>query len=193
MEFRKSTPRIRSFAALITHANQVIRGPMNIELINVEVPTETRRFEKGRFDLYRVGTTTLGRATYEPGWRWSESRRADCGNRLMPDRTRRACPQRASDRADGRRHRAIDDGGRLLLRAAGSRQLGCRRRSVRLTTRSRQRTLRSTDRVEAQASRVLAPRAGTVLCREKLRDHLRDPIGALEHADVGRAGQDRQL
>jgi quercetin dioxygenase-like cupin family protein len=72
MEFRKSTSRIRSFAALITHANPVIRGPGNIELINVEVPTETRRFEKGRFDLYRVGTTTLGRATYEPGWRWSE-------------------------------------------------------------------------------------------------------------------------
>jgi quercetin dioxygenase-like cupin family protein len=45
---------------------------MNIELINVELPTETRRFEKGRFDLYRIGTTTLGRATYEPGWRWSE-------------------------------------------------------------------------------------------------------------------------
>ena len=25
----------------------------------------------GRFELYQVGPTTLGRATYEPGWRWS--------------------------------------------------------------------------------------------------------------------------
>jgi quercetin dioxygenase-like cupin family protein len=45
---------------------------MNLELVNFDAPTETRRFEKGRFDLYRVGPVTLGRATYEPGWRWSE-------------------------------------------------------------------------------------------------------------------------
>lgn len=31
-----------------------------------------RTFEKGRFELYRVGPMTLGRATYEPGWRWSQ-------------------------------------------------------------------------------------------------------------------------
>lgn len=35
-------------------------------------PTEVRTFEKGRFELYRVGPMTLGRASYEPGWRWSE-------------------------------------------------------------------------------------------------------------------------
>ena len=29
-------------------------------------------FEKGRFELYRVGPMTIGRATYEPGWRWSD-------------------------------------------------------------------------------------------------------------------------
>jgi len=43
-----------------------------LQLIDFDHPTETRLFEKGRFDLYRVGPTTLGRATYEPGWRWSE-------------------------------------------------------------------------------------------------------------------------
>ena len=31
-----------------------------------------RTFEKGRFETYAVGPMTLGRATYEPGWRWSE-------------------------------------------------------------------------------------------------------------------------
>jgi len=45
---------------------------MSMELINFAEPVETRQFEKGRFDLYRVGPATLGRATYEPGWRWSE-------------------------------------------------------------------------------------------------------------------------
>jgi quercetin dioxygenase-like cupin family protein len=45
---------------------------MDLELINFDSPTEVRTFEKGRFELYRVGPMTLGRATYEPGWRWSE-------------------------------------------------------------------------------------------------------------------------
>jgi quercetin dioxygenase-like cupin family protein len=42
------------------------------QLVNFDEPAETRQFEKGRFDLYRVGPSTLGRATYEPGWKWSE-------------------------------------------------------------------------------------------------------------------------
>lgn len=45
---------------------------MDLELVNFDDPTEVRTFEKGRFELYSVGPTTLGRATYEPGWRWSE-------------------------------------------------------------------------------------------------------------------------
>jgi len=45
---------------------------MDPELVNFDNPTEVRTFEKGRFELYRVGSTTLGRATYEPRWRWSE-------------------------------------------------------------------------------------------------------------------------
>jgi len=45
---------------------------MDLSLVNLDDPMETRSFEKGRFDLYRVGPMTLGRATYEPGWRWSD-------------------------------------------------------------------------------------------------------------------------
>ena len=52
---------------------------MNLELINFDEPVETRRFEKGRFDLYRVGPVTLGRASCEPGWRWSEHVGASLG------------------------------------------------------------------------------------------------------------------
>ena len=45
---------------------------MDPELLNLEHPSEVRTFEKGRFEVYRLGPSTLGRATYEPGWRWSE-------------------------------------------------------------------------------------------------------------------------
>ena len=36
-----------------------------------EEPDEVRTFEKGRFELVHIGGMTIGRATYEPGWRWS--------------------------------------------------------------------------------------------------------------------------
>ena len=45
---------------------------MDLKLVNLESPDEVREFEKGRFETYRVGPMTLGRATYEPGWKWSE-------------------------------------------------------------------------------------------------------------------------
>ena len=45
--------------------------PMDLALVNFDDPTETRTFEKGKFETYAVGPMTLGRATYEPGWRWS--------------------------------------------------------------------------------------------------------------------------
>ena len=45
---------------------------IDLALLNLADPSEVRTFEKGRFELYRIGAVTLGRATYEPGWRWSE-------------------------------------------------------------------------------------------------------------------------
>src|SRR3954449_5272936 len=45
---------------------------MDLTLIDFDSPTEVREFEKGRFEVYEVGPMTLGRATYEPGWKWSE-------------------------------------------------------------------------------------------------------------------------
>lgn len=36
-----------------------------------EKPDEVRVFEKGKFELVRVGGMTIGRATYAPGWKWS--------------------------------------------------------------------------------------------------------------------------
>jgi quercetin dioxygenase-like cupin family protein len=54
---------------------------MDLTLIDFDSPTETRTFEKGRFEVCVVGPMTLGRATYEPGWRWSEHVGAATGER----------------------------------------------------------------------------------------------------------------
>ena len=45
-----------------------------IEMIlrRFETPDEVREMVKGRFEIVRLGGMTIGRATYEPGWRWSE-------------------------------------------------------------------------------------------------------------------------
>ena len=36
-----------------------------------ENPDETRNFERGKFELIHMAGMTIGRATYEPGWKWS--------------------------------------------------------------------------------------------------------------------------
>ena len=40
---------------------------------SLEQPEETRSFPKGRLDIVTVGGTSVGRATFQPGWKWSES------------------------------------------------------------------------------------------------------------------------
>lgn len=45
---------------------------MQVVLRRFETPDETRVFEKGRFEIVRIGGRTFGRATYQPGWKWSE-------------------------------------------------------------------------------------------------------------------------
>ena len=37
-----------------------------------EEPDEVRTFDKGRFEIVRIGGMSIGRATYEAGWKWSE-------------------------------------------------------------------------------------------------------------------------
>jgi mannose-6-phosphate isomerase-like protein (cupin superfamily) len=36
-----------------------------------ERPDEVRVFEKGRFEIVHIAGMTIGRAIYEPGWKWS--------------------------------------------------------------------------------------------------------------------------
>ena len=44
---------------------------IEVILKRFESPDETRLMEKGKFEVVRIGGLTVGRATYEPGWRWS--------------------------------------------------------------------------------------------------------------------------
>ena len=37
-----------------------------------ENPDEVQTFEKGKFEVVRIGGMTIGRATYFPGWKWSQ-------------------------------------------------------------------------------------------------------------------------
>jgi quercetin dioxygenase-like cupin family protein len=44
----------------------------SVILKRFEQPDEVREMVRGRFEVVRLGGMTIGRATYEPGWRWSE-------------------------------------------------------------------------------------------------------------------------
>lgn len=43
------------------------------ELKSFMKPDEVRKFPKGRVEIIKIGGATVGRAIFEPGWRWSES------------------------------------------------------------------------------------------------------------------------
>ena len=44
----------------------------DVILKRFETPDEVRQMTKGRFEVVHIGALAIGRATYEPGWRWSE-------------------------------------------------------------------------------------------------------------------------
>ena len=43
------------------------------ELKSFATPDEVREFPRGRLELIKVGGATIGRAVFEPGWRWATS------------------------------------------------------------------------------------------------------------------------
>jgi mannose-6-phosphate isomerase-like protein (cupin superfamily) len=44
---------------------------LEVVLRRFDAPDEVREFAKGRFEIIRINGMSIGRATYEPGWRWS--------------------------------------------------------------------------------------------------------------------------
>ena len=43
------------------------------ELKNFSKPDEVREFPNGRVELVNIGGASVGRAVFEPGWRWTTS------------------------------------------------------------------------------------------------------------------------
>ena len=42
-----------------------------MEVKGFGAPVAVRTFEKGRVELVKIGGVTIGRGTFEPGWKWS--------------------------------------------------------------------------------------------------------------------------
>jgi len=62
---------------------------MNSEQVAVilksfEKPDEVRSMDKGKFELVHLGGLTIGRATYQPGWKWSEHVGPSVGSARCP-------------------------------------------------------------------------------------------------------------
>ncbi|HJQ40167.1 MAG TPA: cupin [Thermoanaerobaculia bacterium] len=41
-------------------------------LKSFDAPTERREFTLGKFEVVQIAGMAIGRATYQPGWKWSE-------------------------------------------------------------------------------------------------------------------------
>jgi len=48
------------------------KNMMDLIIKRFSDPDEVRVFEKGKFELLALPGMTIGKATYSPGWRWSE-------------------------------------------------------------------------------------------------------------------------
>ena len=47
------------------------KGTEKIEAKSLNSPDEVRRFECGKLEIVKVAGATVGRATFEPNWKWS--------------------------------------------------------------------------------------------------------------------------
>ncbi len=56
----------------------------DVEIRRFEEPDESRAFELGSFSVISIGGVTIGRASYEPGWVWSEHVGKATGEALCP-------------------------------------------------------------------------------------------------------------
>jgi quercetin dioxygenase-like cupin family protein len=75
-----------------------------------EAPDEVRTFDKGKFEVINIGGMTIGRATYAPGWKWSEHVGAATGSK--------SCSvEHVGMVVSGRATAAMDDGRVIEMKA----------------------------------------------------------------------------
>lgn len=70
--------KIRSVIVLFSRfkdkeVSTMITKTASAELAHFAKPDEVRTFPKGKLELIKIGGAVIGRATFEPGWRWSTS------------------------------------------------------------------------------------------------------------------------
>jgi hypothetical protein len=67
--------------------NDMLENGMDLNATIVrkfDEPDEVREFPLGKFEIVNIGGMTLGRATYQPGWKWSEHVAPTAGTPLCP-------------------------------------------------------------------------------------------------------------
>ena len=82
----------------------------SVILKRFEEPDEVREMSRGRFEIVHVGGLTIGRATYEPGWKWS----VDVGPSVGAERCE---VEHVGFVLQGAATAAFEDGGVIELRA----------------------------------------------------------------------------
>ena len=75
----------------------------NMQKKNLSQPDEKRVFEKGQVELVRLYGVTFGRATFQPGWKWST-----CVKPLV--KTKSCEAPHLQYHVSGRFHVVMDDG-----------------------------------------------------------------------------------
>ena len=80
-----------------------------LEVKNLDRPEETRPLvDKGKVEIVRVGGQTVGRVTFEPGWRWSEHVKPLAGTDSCQQTHLGHC-------TSGRMHVRMDDGSEMEI------------------------------------------------------------------------------
>jgi hypothetical protein len=55
---------------------------MAAESKNLSSPDETRKFNNGQMEVVKIGGGTVGRAVFQPGWKWSNDVKPIAGTDL---------------------------------------------------------------------------------------------------------------
>ena len=83
---------------------------LEVVLKRFDTPDEIRTFDKGKFEIVHIGGMTIGRATYEPGWKWSVH--------VGPLVGKKRCDvEHVGMVISGRATAAMDDGGVIEMQA----------------------------------------------------------------------------
>src|SRR3989442_213352 len=135
---------------------------MSVTNRSLESPDETRKFDHGQVQVVKIGESTIGRYTFEPGWRWSES--------VKPIANTDSCQaHHVGYILSGRLHVKTDDGGEAELGAGEAYAIHPGHDGVRMAGPGEQPARRSLldDATEIQDGRALAE---TFHHREVVRD-----------------------